>query len=926
MNDKDNKENQNEYISHITQSKKEELKRLESAGNLPRRVKVYLLNGEDWIDNGTGFCTGEIDPQTNIPYFLVKKENQENDTILKSYLEGSIQYQRQQETLIVWTDSNGTDLALSFQETEGCADLCDFIIKVQQGNISPHISLYYVISNIPDGGDDITEFITGPIRYPPLLPSKDNLISAFENLNQGINSQFTRSNISDYIIDTKYCDKLIKVYEKASSGNDKEALCLISDIYKILFAYNEPSLVEDLIGTEERILALVGIFEYDSEYPESKADYKSLFEEKSFKTVIPVNNLEIFKNDFYLNTLKDVILARFLDNQTFSTFNTMIYANQMKIFEYLKDANVLEKVFEIYEDKDKDIELKRDGLKMLHQYLMIAKSLQKSDFFTLLVNSGLFKMIIFALQDEEDKTRILGTELIVMIIDQDITLVTKLEDEEESLIIESITPSSSVREGNNEAKLNGIGVKSMKADANKTKSHNMGLISTLGNLLANDKNIGLKMQAYEAIKTLLDANNNFTYVGNNENDATSTDSILGEIDQDIVDNQKTKEDNRVYHYFESFYTIVAPILFEKVISNATSNKSSSILKEDETLYQILCELVSYCSKEHDISLSRPFIIEHNILEGFAKLLSSNCKKVLKLHIVRCIRDILLLNDNLYTQYILKNRILNYLIDYFKLVSNENSLSNSTFLDFLESIIRLADASNYENRNNFKLIATYLIDEYREFMMSIDYIDTGQKLITLVDNKFNEIIPNDNDNDNDDDDEFDDDNENNDIKLTLKLSDVVVKDVEHLELIKTDELVGSDDEEEILINNASTPISDEEEEQQQIDIPEQNGDNQEQVDTKASFKIGEKRPRGSSKGNSEDDRIENYSTKKSSRESSISISNSNQVNGFKSNEDEFINSNLNSQSLHTNGSNGIEIATTPSNKILVNATGNGKGED
>lgn len=158
-------EGDDEYFTPMTQSKKEELLRLESAGKTPRRVKVYLLKGEDWIDNGTGFCLGEIDKDTKVPYFLVRKEANMKEVILKSNLEGSIQYQRQQDTLIVWTDPSGSDLALSFQESEGCADLCDFIIKVQQGNYSPHISLYYVISKLPDS-EDITELVTGPIRYP----------------------------------------------------------------------------------------------------------------------------------------------------------------------------------------------------------------------------------------------------------------------------------------------------------------------------------------------------------------------------------------------------------------------------------------------------------------------------------------------------------------------------------------------------------------------------------------------------------------------------------------------------------------------------------------------------------------------------------------------------------------------------------------
>jgi protein phosphatase-4 regulatory subunit 3 len=32
-------------------------------------------------------------------------------------------YQKQQDTLIVWTEHNGVDMALSFQEAEGCSQI-----------------------------------------------------------------------------------------------------------------------------------------------------------------------------------------------------------------------------------------------------------------------------------------------------------------------------------------------------------------------------------------------------------------------------------------------------------------------------------------------------------------------------------------------------------------------------------------------------------------------------------------------------------------------------------------------------------------------------------------------------------------------------------------------------------------------------------
>jgi len=36
------------------------------------------------------------------------------------------------ETLIVWTEPDGVDYALSFQEAEGCAEVWNFISEVQQ--------------------------------------------------------------------------------------------------------------------------------------------------------------------------------------------------------------------------------------------------------------------------------------------------------------------------------------------------------------------------------------------------------------------------------------------------------------------------------------------------------------------------------------------------------------------------------------------------------------------------------------------------------------------------------------------------------------------------------------------------------------------------------------------------------------------------
>jgi protein phosphatase 4 regulatory subunit 3 len=55
------------------------------------------------------------------PKIFVESEEEPERMLLETRIAKDDGYQKQQDTLIVWTESNGTDMALSFQEAEGCA-------------------------------------------------------------------------------------------------------------------------------------------------------------------------------------------------------------------------------------------------------------------------------------------------------------------------------------------------------------------------------------------------------------------------------------------------------------------------------------------------------------------------------------------------------------------------------------------------------------------------------------------------------------------------------------------------------------------------------------------------------------------------------------------------------------------------------------
>lgn len=729
-------------------------------GKTPRRVKVYLLQGEDWLDNGTGFCVGEMDNETNKPCFIVRNEIDANDIILKSYLEGSIQYQRQQETLIVWTDLKGKDLALSFQETEGCADLCEFIIKVQQESFSPDISLYYVIPNnniiddenyLSGGGNDITELITGPINYPE-DPTIDNLEATLDIINQGSNSQYTRTCILKFVVENQYLLKLIEVFYKSEESKNLMNLYTLSEIVRTLILYNEASLIEDFLSKEDKILGLVGILEYCHDYPNFKACHRDFLKDKSkLKIVVDIpisddsNKLNMFKKNFYLNFLKDVVLARFLDDQSFNLISSLIYFNQVEIIKYLQNSknndNFLEKLFSIYEG-DGNIEKKRDGVKMLHQYILIAKSLQsyQSEFFSSLVKAGLFNMIRFALEDSENSTRVLGTELIVVIIEQDVSLVNSIDKDE---TIDNCDPPSKVNDDINvDSDETIIEFKPAKLKL----SDDMTLILILSKLLVEDKNSGLKMQAFEALRILLDSNiaaNAATCNGDLDNLKSELQTSDKPYDETIGNSSEDYNDINTNNYFKAFYSQAAPSLFKDLINLAkedtTTDATIKRITGDELLCQNLCDLIITCTKEHETHISRPFFLENNILLGVAKLLEINTKTTLKLSAIRCLKSIILLNDNLYCRYFLFNEILVYFMKYFISVSNQNNLANSACLDFLEVILKNCDTNiSHSRRQNFKLYATFLYKNYKEFFRNdIDFVTIGADLIHMVESGFYE---------------------------------------------------------------------------------------------------------------------------------------------------------------------------------------------
>ena len=95
-----------------------------------RRVKVYTLNEErQWDDQGTGHVSSAY-VEKLLGMTLIVRSEQDGGLLLESRILPNTAYQKQQETLIVWSEGENTDLALSFQEKAGCDEIWEKICEV----------------------------------------------------------------------------------------------------------------------------------------------------------------------------------------------------------------------------------------------------------------------------------------------------------------------------------------------------------------------------------------------------------------------------------------------------------------------------------------------------------------------------------------------------------------------------------------------------------------------------------------------------------------------------------------------------------------------------------------------------------------------------------------------------------------------------
>ncbi|KAF8940168.1 Platinum sensitivity protein [Dissophora ornata] len=432
--------------------------------NARMRVKVYKLSaGNQWIDQGTGHCSCEFNLDKSEGTLIVQSEDEEDKFLLRTRIRvGEDLYQRQQETLIVWSEENGEDLALSFQEAEGCGEIWDNINEVQQ---------HYDPSDVNGVGSG--EFISLPDPDISNLAEIENLIKEAQN---GMNE---KEKLAAFIIIDNYIDKLFPILETCEDLESRSDLHLLHGIMLGIIMLNDIAIIQYILK-DEVIVGCLGMLEYDPEFGDQKEEYREFLTKRAkYKQIIPINDPEVeqkIHQAYRLHFLRDTVLSRVVDESLSSILGSLIFFHNIDIVNYIhQDRAFLKELFGILENESEPLERKRDVILFVQQFCSIAKTTQlptRVGLYRTLSQTGLFNVFETALSDSDRKIKMAGAEIFLSAMEHDPNLVR-------SYIV--------------------------KQAEEKSSKQLMDII--LDQFLA-EEDMGIKLQYSEVIRMLLDTNTN----------------------------------------------------------------------------------------------------------------------------------------------------------------------------------------------------------------------------------------------------------------------------------------------------------------------------------------------------------------------------------------------------------------------------------
>ncbi|CAD6240909.1 GSCOCG00008994001-RA-CDS [Cotesia congregata] len=414
-----------------------------------RRVKLYALNADrQWDDRGTGHVSSSYVDRLKGISLLVRAES-DGSVLLESKIQPDTAYQKQQDTLIVWSEGDNFDLALSFQEKAGCDEIWEKICQVQGKDPSVEITQDIVEESEDERFDDMSDSAP-PIELPPCELSRLEDIN--ELIGNCLSTPVRKEKLAMAIESEGYIKKLLNLFHTCEDLENIEGLHHLYDIFKNIFLLNKNALFE-VMFSEDVIFDVVGCLEYEPSLPQPKRHREYLRQLARFKQAIPITNPELLAKihqTYRVQYIQDVVLPTpsvFEDNML-STLSSFIFFNKVEIVTLIQDdERFLTELFRQLTDESTLISKRRDLVLFLKEFCNFSQNLQpqgKEAFYRTLTALGILPALEITLAINDAQTKTASIDILTYIVEyspsvvRDYTLQQINNTEQDQMLINVI--------------------------------------------------------------------------------------------------------------------------------------------------------------------------------------------------------------------------------------------------------------------------------------------------------------------------------------------------------------------------------------------------------------------------------------------------------------------------------------------------------
>lgn len=489
-------------------------------------------------------------------------------------------------------------------------------------------------------------------------PDMSNLDDIEATMRAANNTPHGREGLARFIVNQDYIAKLVPLVEMAEDFESLADLHKLCNIMKTIILLNDNSIMEQAVR-DEVVLGVVGALECellltadcaacilinldDPDFPSHKANHRTYLADPSrFKQVVTLEDRSIeqkIHHTYRLQYLKDVVLARIIDDPTFSVLNSLIYFNQIEIVQHIQtNVVLLKELFGSFRDPSADAKKKKNAVLFIQQCCSIAKNIQqpgRTGLFNNFVTAGLFHVITFALKHHEAQIRVAGTEILIALIDHDNQFLR-------SQIFKSLNEGQKP------------------------------LTDTLIELLLQEPDLGVKAQMADAIKILLDPILNIQSMEH-----------MSRSNPDYAQNPKFS----VAEMVQKFYDDSANKLFAPLTKIRSRESMSNLTSTEASLYAHLVESLTYFLRQHS-HRTKTFLQANKLNTSVAQLFKCP-EKFLQLAALKYFRSCIAMNDQWHWQQMINNRIMEPILDTMLETMPKDNLMNSACLDLFEFVRRV----------------------------------------------------------------------------------------------------------------------------------------------------------------------------------------------------------------------------------------------